>query len=267
MARDAFARSVAVGWGTADVGGAWQHRLNGTNADASASASVDGARGRLAVATTSGPRVVLGTLGPATADADLRVTGRADRAGTTSGAWLILAARAADANRFYAAQINLMSNSFAIRHFRNGVWTTLGSGPTPSPAFAANTDYTIRFQLQGTSLKAKWWRAGQPEPAAWAVQVTDATYASGQSGVAGVVAVASSTVNFSYDDFQVSPLAGDAAASSAKSASAPAGASVTGASAPADAPSAGAPTAVEQGTRLAGDALRGLSELWQRIRP
>jgi hypothetical protein len=124
----------------------------------------------------------------------------------------MLLARVVDANRFYAAQISLGSNSFAIRKNLNNVWTTLATGPSPATPFAAETDYTVRFQVQGTTLRAKWWLAGQPEPSAWAAQATDSDtmLASGQSGVAGQVAVSATTVNFSFDDFVAQPLAGGA---------------------------------------------------------
>jgi hypothetical protein len=144
------------------------------------------------------------------ADADLQVTGRADRAGLSSGAWLLLVARAAEADRFYAARVDLMQNSFAVVRFESGQWTTLGSGPVPSPAFAADTDYTIRFQVQGTALRARWWRAGQPEPVAWAVEVADASFASGRSGVAGAVRSAATAVGFAYDDFLAAAVTGGA---------------------------------------------------------
>ena len=202
LARDAFDRLSPADWGPCDAIGPWLHRFNG-HADAAASASADGARGRLSVTTANGLVALVSSVGPPAADADLRVTARADR---TAGAYLMLLARVADANRFYAAQLNLNSNTFSLRKNVNNVWTTLGSGPAPAPALAAETDYAVRLQAQGTALRAKWWLAGQPEPAAWAVQVTDATFASGQNGVAGVVTASRTTVSFAFDDFVASPL-------------------------------------------------------------
>jgi hypothetical protein len=216
------------------------HRFNG-NADASAAASADGARGRLAVTSTSGLKVLVSSLGPTVADADLRVTGRADR---TAGAYLLLVARVVDGGNFYAAQINLNSNTFSIRKNLKNVWTTLRSGPVPATPFAAGTDYAVRLQVQGTTLRAKWWVAGQPEPSAW-VEATDTSLTSGQSGVAGVVTTSSTTANFSFDDFVASPLTGGAS-----------GASLVGGA-----------SVVETGSALVASTVRGLGELWQRIRP
>jgi len=219
------------GWGNADVGGTWLHRFNG-GADAATSASADGARGRMTVTATNGLKFLVSSVGPTVADADVKVTARADR---STGTYLMLVARVVDTNHFYAAQLNLAFNSFTIR--RNGpipnVWTTLGSGPTPATPFAADTDYTIRLQVEGTALRAKWWLAGQPEPSAWAVQVTDTSYASGQSGVAGVVTTYPATVNFTFDDFVAAPLGGGVSGQGGAP-SKPSGASspITGASDP-----------------------------------
>jgi hypothetical protein len=186
----------------------------------------------VAVTSTTGLKFLVSSVGPTVADADVKVTARADR---SAGAYLMLVARFTDTNHFYAAQLNLSTNSFKIR--RNGpipnVWTDLGSpGPTPTPPFAADTDYTIRLQVEGTALRAKWWPAGQAEPSAWAVQVTDTYYASGQSGVAGVVAATSTTVNFSFDDFVAAPLGGVSGQSGAPSKPSGASSSITGPSDP-----------------------------------
>jgi hypothetical protein len=150
------------------------------------------------------------------ADADLQVTGRADRSGTTSGAFLALAGRATGGDSYYAATINLVGNTFSIRYW-TGFWQTISSVTGPSPAFTANTDYSIRFQLQGNSLRAKWWLAGQPEPAAWTIQTTNTDQtrpSAGQSGVVAAVGAASTTVNFAFDDFLAVPLVGGASGQS-----------------------------------------------------
>jgi hypothetical protein len=141
--------------------------------------------------------------GPATGrDYDVVSTLQADR---TTGAYLMVLGRVVDQNRFYAAQMNLGSNTFSVRRNVNGVWATLASGPTPAPALAANTDYRIRFQLQGTTLRAKWWPASAPdEPTSWAVELSDTVYSAGQVGVAAALATSRSTASYGFDDFVAS---------------------------------------------------------------
>ena len=199
IASDSFGQVSAAGWGAADLGGNWLHRYGG-NTDATSAASADGAVGRMSVTSTSGLKVMVSSLGASTlADVDLVATVRAEQ---TAGAYLMVVGRVVDANRFYAAQINLQSNSFSIRRNNNSIWATLAAGPAPATPFAANTDYTIRLQLQGTTLRARWWPTGQAEPSVWAAQTTDSMFATGQVGVASAVTISATTIVSSFDDFQ-----------------------------------------------------------------
>jgi hypothetical protein len=199
LASDDFSSVSASGWGTADAGGAWQLRYGPVAGDATAAGSSDGTAGALAVTSTSGLKFAVASVGAAgTADADVVVTARASR---TTGAYIQVLTRVVDAKNFYAAQISLNSNNFMIRKNWNNVWSNVSAAVTPATPFAANTDYVVRFRVQGTSLMAKWWVAGQPEPAAWTVQGTDAQFAAGQVGVAGAVSTSSTTVTYSFDNF------------------------------------------------------------------
>ncbi len=63
---------------------------------------------------------------------------------------------------------------------RNGVEELLATQPAPFGAGAGGTPYRIRFQVEQTSptattLRAKTWVEGAPEPPAWGVEFTDAT--------------------------------------------------------------------------------------------
>jgi len=201
LAGDSFTRVSSAGWGTADAGGTWTHRFT-SGADGTGAAGVDGARGNLTISTGSSLLILASYVGGATiGDYDVVATVRAD---STSGAYLMVLGRVVDQNRFYAAQMNMDGNTVTIRKNVNGFWTTLGAGSAPSPALAANTDYRIRFQLQGSTLRARWWLAGEAEPADWAVQVNDTTYAAGQVGVAAALTASRSTASYSFDDFAAS---------------------------------------------------------------
>ncbi|HEV2339675.1 MAG TPA: alpha-galactosidase [Patescibacteria group bacterium] len=69
--------------------------------------------------------------------------------------------------------------------------TTLQSVSFPA---LANTSYSIRMRVQGTTLSAKVWQTGTPEPANWMITVTDTSLASGQSGT--FVNIGSDTATF-----------------------------------------------------------------------
>jgi hypothetical protein len=56
---------------------------------------------------------------------------------------------------------------------------TLGSGKLLSSG-AAGTKWWIRLDVQGTQIKAKFWRDGTTEPSTWKVTATDSQWASGR---------------------------------------------------------------------------------------
>jgi len=199
LALDTFTRFSTAGWGTADLGGVWTQRFTSA-ADATTSSSLDGARGNMTISTGSALLILVSYVGP-TGAGDYSVVSTT-QAGQTSGSRLLVVGRVVDQNHFYAAQLDLTGSMFAIRKNVNGLWTTLASVSTPT--LAASTDYQIRLDLQGTSLRAKWWVAGQLEPVAWAVEATDSTYSVGQTGVGAAMTNTRSTGTYKFDDFSTS---------------------------------------------------------------
>jgi len=151
----------------------------------------------MTISTGSALLIFVSYVGPASAG-DYSVASTT-QAGQTSGSRLFVAGRVVDQNHFYAGQLDLAGSTFAIRKNANGLWTTLASVATPT--LAAGTDYRIRLDLQGTTLRAKWWVAGQLEPAAWTVEATDATYSVGQTGVGAAMTNTRSTGTYKFDDF------------------------------------------------------------------
>jgi len=197
--QDSFDReNTTSGWGEADIGGTWLHRYH-DGSEASSVCTIDTSQGKMTITTPRrGSVSVLSYIGdPATQDYDLKVTAQSNN----KYSWLMVVGRVTDYNRFYAADLDLGANTFRIRLNNGGSWSTLASGPSPSPALAAGTLYVIRFQVQGTSLRAKWWILGNTEPTDWAVQVTDSTFSAGQVGVVGYLYQASATSNMPFDDF------------------------------------------------------------------
>ena len=62
----------------------------------------------------------------------------------------------------------------------NGTITKLKS---ISFSASANTSYTIRFNIVGTTLSAKAWKTGTTEPTGWMITATDSSLTSGQAGL------------------------------------------------------------------------------------
>lgn len=95
--------------------------------------------------------------------------------GYYSGA-LVRGSGAVTAEHGYAAYIKEDTGTLTIIKIVAGTMTELAS--SAAKTLAANAqDWYIRFRANGTSLSAKAWRYGVPEPTAWDVTVTDASVA------------------------------------------------------------------------------------------
>lgn len=172
IARDDFERTVATGWGTAPVGGPWT---------TSTGTSVSGGRGE--VSLPRGGTRHLDLPGATTRDSDLTFTLGADRTPGGSGLYLTVAPRrTADAGQ-YRAPIRLLATGRVgvklARTSATGSETSLTPEVVPVGLTLAPGDrLAVRVQVAGaspTTLRAKVWKAGQPEPTAWTVSATDAT--------------------------------------------------------------------------------------------
>ena len=62
----------------------------------------------------------------------------------------------------------------------------LGSG-TLTTSGAAGTSWWVRLRVQGTSVQARFWQDGTPEPATWRVAVSDSYYASGRASLGALL--------------------------------------------------------------------------------
>lgn len=95
--------------------------------------------------------------------------------------------------------------SLQIAKVSGGVGTLISNIPL-SDAYFADQAWRIRFQGNGSSLKAKAWPATQAEPTAWGLEATDTDLATGN-----LVGMASrrdtgntnGTIAVSWDDFEV----------------------------------------------------------------
>lgn len=135
------------------------------------------------------------TLLPApAADVDLAATVATDRVVTGGSHFLSLVARYADTSNVYLARLEFSTTAtvaLTVRRRLTGTETSLGGGTVTGLAHAPGVRFRIRFQVTGTALRAKTWLDGQPEPAAWAVEVTDSSLtAAGQIGTRCILSTA-----------------------------------------------------------------------------
>ncbi len=209
VAADAFARSVASGWGTADTGGAWT-----TTAAAS---SVASGTGRITLPTAgTGRNAYLNSVSTANADITAQVT--LDKVATGGGVFVSVVGRrvttpaAADYRLKLQYQATGAVRAFLTRTSGSTETTIATLASIPGLTGAPGEIVNVRFQMQGTgstALRAKVWVGG--EPATWQVTANDTTAALQVPGAVGFVNYLSGSANnapvtISFDNLNVATL-------------------------------------------------------------
>jgi PKD repeat protein len=208
LARDDFGRTVANGWGTADVGGAW---TVGGPVDRW---SVNGGRGNVSLNAGNGYTASLNALSAASSDVLLNIG--ADKVATGGGQYISVIGRRVAATTDYRAKVQLAANgtvSLWLARTVSGTETLIpGGGVVSGLTVAAGDRFEVRMQAVGsnsTTLRAKIWKSGTLEPASWTRQGTDNTAGLQVAGGVGIYYYLSgSTSNipvvFSVDGVRVS---------------------------------------------------------------
>lgn len=198
VGQDDFSDTQVDTWGSADSGGAWTN----TGGVAGNFDKTSG-RGTHTLTTTNVQR--LSTLAVSVGISETIVDVQTSTLATGASLTAAVVARHSDASNFYMARLEFTTAQLAILSIRKvvaGVETQLGTF-TLAAAHAATTDFRIRFSLSGTTLQARAWLTGKPEPGFWQVSVTDSALSSGGLGVRSLAATGNTNVNpiVSYDDF------------------------------------------------------------------
>ncbi|HEY8718478.1 PKD domain-containing protein [Pengzhenrongella sp.] len=192
LAADTFARTLADGFGTADLGGPW-------TATAGATSVVNGA-GQLTLAaasSTAGARLP----GVSAVNLTTQVTESWDKRPGGSGGWFTVRGRITTGGEYRLKVGHQASGAVTARVVRTaaGVETGITSEVTvPGVTYTAGTQIVALFQVTGTSpttLRAKVWASSQAQPSAWFIDTTDTTAALQGAGHTGVAASLSSTTN------------------------------------------------------------------------
>jgi hypothetical protein len=201
---DTFSRTVTGGWTTADTGQPWTV-TGGSASDYSVASGV----GRQNNVTENVFRMA--TLDGGSTDCDLTIEVATDKA--VAGASQIVevigrSASATSVDNSYMARLTFTTASAVtvdVRRRVAGTPTTITSTVTTGLTHAAGTSFSIRFSVQGTSLKARVWLTSASEPTTWDVEVTDTQLVAGTHvGVRSVLASGTSNepVVFSFDDLR-----------------------------------------------------------------
>ena len=165
---DTFTRSVVDGWGNADTGQLY------VNAGSSAAESdVDGSRGLFsptASGRTGAQKVDVGF-----PDVALTFTWTFENNWVTNGNRIQVTLRQnlAGSEGYYVRLEHGTSNRIQMNVFRIVGSVTIGGTITIVPAnYVLGTQYTTRFEVIGSRVRAKTWQTGTVEPA-WQIDVED----------------------------------------------------------------------------------------------
>lgn len=174
FALDAFNRTTASGWGTADTGGAW------TSIGGASNLAVSNGVGTIALGKT-GVQNGASLNSISQTNADVRAQFSLDKGATGGGTYLYLSGRRISSTTEYRTILRLSSTGTAVLSLNalsGGTTTALGSQVVIPGTINPGTNLTIRTQVTGTSpttIKAKAWITGTAEPSAWTITQTDST--------------------------------------------------------------------------------------------
>ena len=204
VAGDAFGRTVAAGWGTADVGGAW-------TVNSSSTMSVDGssavARFPAAVSTRT-------AYSNSVSASDVSVlTDLTLNEAPTGGNYYHQVVARVSGSSYYVLTVRLESTGRAVVYVSKralGSETVLQSTVLSGFDYADGEELRVRFDVTGddvVELQGKVWRAGDTEPVAATVSATDSagTLAAGGLGFRMYAGggMSSLPLNVTIADYQV----------------------------------------------------------------
>lgn len=194
FASDTFNRTVANGWGSADVGGAYS--VAGTAADFSVTPGVGTIRlSKLGATDTA--------ILPSTTstDTDLALTVAADKVPAGGPVYTNVIGRRVSSGNEYDTRLAFGAAGEVIVwlvRLIGGTETTLTPQTRISGlTYTAGTALTVRTQVVGTApttVRARVWKAGTAEPDAWNATTTDATAVLQTRGAVGLRGSPSSKV-------------------------------------------------------------------------
>ncbi|HSK32931.1 MAG TPA: PKD domain-containing protein, partial [Propionicimonas sp.] len=205
IASDAFGRTLASGFGSADIGGPWS--TNGS------SYAVNGSQGLVTVSTAGqGPWARLGGVSSTSVDlvAGIRMDKRVNTGATFVGT---IGRRVGSSDYRLKVRVDPAGAVivYAIRF--SGGETTLSSVAVPGLTYTAGALLNTRLQVTGTNpttIRARVWLSTAAEPSNWQVSATDSTAALQAAGAVGLFTyISAGSTNapwvFRFDDFVATP--------------------------------------------------------------
>lgn len=182
IASDSFQRTVAAGWGTADVGGAW------SILDTAANWSVSPGAGSINVPANGSQRGVLSAV--SVRDVDLLAEVSLPTCGSNCDSYVMGRVSSGTAPTYYrVGPIQGGANHDVLLRVQRSDGTFLTSDLDTHIAVVAGGVVWFRVQMQGvnpTTLRARAWQNGSAEPSTWLLNMTDSNAAEQVAGAVGV---------------------------------------------------------------------------------
>ena len=201
LARDAFGRSLASGWGSADLGGVWTVGGSALNY-----LVTDG----VGMQRVPGPGRTMSSYlqGVSSDDTEVQVRVALDQVQTGGGTYVSVIGRQVGAAAYAVRMRFLASGVVTLTAMRDG--TSLASLNLPGLVYAPGEQLQLRMQVTGTSpttVQGKVWRVGDSEPTGWQVTATDSTAGLQGAGYIGMSTFLSGSattfpMTASYDDLE-----------------------------------------------------------------
>ncbi|BDZ45934.1 beta strand repeat-containing protein [Naasia aerilata] len=205
-ANDTFTRTTTGGLGTANTGGAWMVSSTASNyAVSNGAARFTNPAGSTRTGYLSSVSVT---------DSDVAATATVTTRPTSGSAYVGLLARRVGSSFYLGRAVVAASGSVSLQLLQTS--TTLRTVNVTGLSVASGDQLRIRVQAVGTSpttLNAKVWKVGTPEPTAWQATITDATAALQANGSVGLysylsASAAPTSVTYAFDDFSAGPSGG-----------------------------------------------------------
>lgn len=198
---DTFTRTSVSTWGGTEIPGTAWTQTGGVATDYNVTA------GRGTHLIPAGAVARRTTVPQPQADIDARMDIGVSQVALTDSLFGCLTARTVDGSNLYMVRLEFMTAStvrMTIRKTVAGVQTELAVWSTLLP-YAANSMFTVRFLVKGTTLRARMWPAGTAEPTEWALIANDTSFAAAAN--VGTRSINASATNVNplalYDNFQV----------------------------------------------------------------
>ncbi|MFF8942847.1 hypothetical protein ACF1A5_11360 [Streptomyces sp. NPDC014864] len=199
---DGFGRTTSSGWGTADSGQVWT-RSGGSASDF----STNGSAGLIACTSINTSRYCV--MPSPFADLTLQTNVSTSVAATGGSHYAGLVARYSDTGNLYNARVGFKTSGvveLTLQKRVAGAQTDLQVVTTPY-SYAPGQMFTLVFDVQGSTLRARVWPAGQADPGAWQASVTDTSLtAAGSVGTRTLLSSSNTNVlpvTLTYDEFSM----------------------------------------------------------------